>query len=59
MAVKRIFRYLKATKDYGLWYPKRNEISLISYTDADWAGRIDDRIITGGETFYLGEFLVS
>jgi hypothetical protein len=22
LAVKRIFRYLKGTKDFGLWYPK-------------------------------------
>jgi hypothetical protein len=22
MEVKRIFRYLKATKEFGLWYPK-------------------------------------
>jgi hypothetical protein len=59
MAVKRIFRYLKATKDYGLWYPKGNELSLVAYTDADWAGSIDDRRSTSGETFYLGECLVS
>jgi hypothetical protein len=35
MEVKRIFRYLKATKDYGLWYPKGNDISLVAYTYAD------------------------
>jgi hypothetical protein len=29
MVVKRIFRYLKETKDYGLWYPKGNELSLV------------------------------
>jgi hypothetical protein len=40
--VKRIFRYLKGTKEFGLWYPKGKDLSLISYTDADWAGCIDD-----------------
>jgi hypothetical protein len=35
LAVKRIFRYLKGTKEFGLWYPKGKDISLIDYTDAD------------------------
>jgi hypothetical protein len=43
LAVKRIFRYLKGTKEFGLWYPKGKDLSLISYTDADWEGCIDDR----------------
>jgi hypothetical protein len=59
LAVKRIFRYLKGTKEFGLWYPKRKDLSLISYIDADWTGCIDDRRSTSGETFYLGECLVS
>jgi hypothetical protein len=42
LAVKRIFRYLKGTKEFGLWYPKGKYLSLIAYTDADWAGCIDD-----------------
>jgi hypothetical protein len=40
--VKRIFRYPKGTKDFGLWYPKGKDLSFISYTDVDWAGCIDD-----------------
>jgi hypothetical protein len=43
LAVKRIFRYLKRTKEFGLWYPKGKDLSLIAYTDANWAGCIDDR----------------
>jgi hypothetical protein len=31
----------------------------MAYTDADWAGSIDDRRSTSGATFYLGECLVS
>ena len=30
LVVKRIFRYLKGTKEFGLWYPKGNDLSLIS-----------------------------
>jgi hypothetical protein len=41
LAVKRIFRYIKGTKDFGLWYPERKDLSLISDTDAYWVGCID------------------
>jgi hypothetical protein len=58
-AVKRIFRYLKSIEEFGLWYPKGNYLSCISYIDAYWVGCIDDRISTSGESFYLGECLVS
>jgi hypothetical protein len=33
--LKRIFIYLKGTKEFVLWYPKGKYLSLISYTDAD------------------------
>jgi hypothetical protein len=59
MLVKRIFRYLKATKYFRLWYPKGKDLSLVSYVDADWVGCIDDRRSTSGENVYLGECLVS
>jgi hypothetical protein len=29
-------------EEFGLWYPKGKYLSLIAYTDADWAGCIDD-----------------
>jgi hypothetical protein len=59
LAMKRIFRYLKRTEKFGLWYPKGKDLSLIAYTNADWAGCIDDRRSTSGATFYLGECLIS
>jgi hypothetical protein len=59
LAVKNIFRYLKGTEEFGLFYPKGKDLSLIAYIDADWAGCIDDRRSTNGATFYLGECLVS
>lgn len=57
--IKRIFRYLRGTEDYGLLYKKRNDFDLKVYTDADWAGNIDDRKSTSGGDFFLGERLVS
>ena len=59
LAIKRIFRYLKGTTEFGLCYPKGNELNLVSYTNEDLAGSIDDRKSTSGTTLYLGDFLVS
>ena len=57
--VKIIFRDLKGTIDLGLWYPSKNTFSLKAYSDADWAGYVDDRKSTSGGAFFLGESLVS
>eukprot|EP00253_Pinus_taeda_P026093 PITA_26093 len=59
VAVKRIFRYLKGTTNFGLWYPKGNNLIITTYTDADWASSIDDHKSISGATFYLGGCLVS
>ena len=37
-AVKRILRYLKGTPDYGIWYPTESPLSLVGFTDSDYAG---------------------
>jgi hypothetical protein len=42
LALENIFRYLKGTKEFGLWYTKGKDLSLIAYIDADWVGCIDD-----------------
>jgi hypothetical protein len=52
-AVKRIFRYLKGTRDLELHYGKTGK-TLCGYSDADWAGDADDRRSTTGFTFLLG-----
>jgi hypothetical protein len=33
--IKRIFRYLKGTLDFGLLYPKAEDFTLNAYTDVD------------------------
>ncbi|KAK6140952.1 hypothetical protein DH2020_025306 [Rehmannia glutinosa] len=58
-AVKRIFRYLKGTINYGLFYPKNENFSLKGYSDSDYAGNIDDRKSTSGSCQFLGDCLVS
>jgi hypothetical protein len=37
LAIKRIFRYLQGTIDYGLLYPKNTYLVLKDYTNVDWA----------------------
>ena len=59
LAIKRIFRYLKGTTEFGLWYQKGHELSLVAYIDADWVGSIDDRKSTSGATLHLVDCLVS
>lgn len=57
--VKRIFRYLKGTPEFGLCYDRSNDFTLCAYTDADWVGSMDDRKSTNGGAFFLGGRLVS
>ncbi|MFS8002612.1 putative RNA-directed DNA polymerase [Helianthus anomalus] len=69
-AVKRILRYLNGTSHFGLLiqqksaavihaYTDAQQRSLTAFSDADWAGSIDDRRSTGGYAIYLGSNLVS
>eukprot|EP00253_Pinus_taeda_P001964 PITA_01964 len=57
--VKRIFKYLQGTQNYGLWYPRDTDLTLHAYTGADWAGSVDDRNNTSGGAFFMGLRLVS
>ncbi|XP_030964313.1 secreted RxLR effector protein 161-like [Quercus lobata] len=57
--VKQIIRYVNGTPDYGLWYLKDSNACLVGYSDADWAGSVDDQKCTSGGYFYLGNNLVS
>eukprot|EP00253_Pinus_taeda_P016246 PITA_16246 len=57
--IKWIFKYLQATQNFGLWYPRDTDLTLHAYTDADWVGSVDDRKSTSGGGFYMGSRLVS
>ena len=58
-ACKRVLRYLKGSQDIGLHIQPAKEQCLIGFSDADWAGSLDDRRSTGGYCIYLGPNLVS
>nr|GFA81143.1 retrovirus-related Pol polyprotein from transposon TNT 1-94 [Tanacetum cinerariifolium] len=47
-ALKRVFRYLKGTTNWGLWYQKDTAMALTAYADADHAGCQDTRRSTSG-----------
>jgi len=53
IAVKRIFKYLKGTTDFGLRYSHGSTLNLEAYCDADWAGDVNDRKSTSGYLFKL------
>ncbi|XP_059066674.1 uncharacterized mitochondrial protein AtMg00810-like [Cryptomeria japonica] len=53
------YRYVQGTLDYGLWYPRNNDFTLVGFTDSDWAGCLDDRKSTSGAAFFLGDCLVA
>lgn len=42
LAGKMILIYLRATMDYGFWYPIRKYFSLTIFI-ADWEGDVDDK----------------
>ncbi|GKV32740.1 hypothetical protein SLEP1_g41325 [Rubroshorea leprosula] len=57
--VKRIFRYLKATAGFGVFYPRAEKIKLLGFCDSDWAGSEDDMKSTTGFCFTLGSGVIS
>ena len=43
VSAKHVLRYLAGTVDYGLDYRRSNGVSLIGFTDSDWAGSVANR----------------
>ena len=57
--VKRIFRYLRYTPEFGLWYSSSSSLALVGFFDADHGGCRIDRKSTSGTCQFLGTSLVS
>ena len=58
-AAKDVLRYLEGTKDYGLVFGGSNDLSLIGFCDADYAGDLDTRRSTTGYIFTLNGAAIS
>jgi histone deacetylase 1/2 len=58
-AAKRILRYIKGTLSLGLRIARSTSTIVSAFSDADWAGCVDDRRSTGGFAVYFGNNLVS
>jgi hypothetical protein len=58
-AIKRIFRYLQYTPELGLWYSASSSLSLLGFSDIDFAGCRVDQKSTSGTCQFLGSSLVS
>ncbi|GKE28357.1 retrovirus-related pol polyprotein from transposon TNT 1-94, partial [Tanacetum coccineum] len=58
-ALKQVFRYLRGTINWVLWYLKDTAMALTTYADADHAGCQDTRRSTSGSAQLLGDKLVS
>ena len=52
IAVKRILRYIQHTIDVGFSIEKSNAIGLSAFSDANWAGSVDDRRSMGFAVFF-------
>jgi hypothetical protein len=59
-AVMRILRFLKAAPGKGILFTKNADYqSINTYTNANWAGAIDDRRSTSGYITFVGGNLVT
>jgi hypothetical protein len=57
-AVKRIFRYLRHTSDFGLWYPTSSYLALHGFSYADFVRCRLDKKSTSVTCQFLGSSLV-
>lgn len=58
-AVHRILQYLKGNLGKGILFKRGQHMTLEAYTDADYAGSLDDRRSTSGYCTSVGGNLVT
>ncbi|XP_050896197.1 secreted RxLR effector protein 161 [Lathyrus oleraceus] len=59
IAVKRVMRYLKRTRDFMLIYIKSDNLEIIGYSDSDFAGCTDSIHSIYGYIFLLARGAIS
>jgi hypothetical protein len=58
MAVPRIFRYLKHTPEFGIWYSVSSSLHHVGFSVADFMGCGIDRKSTSSTCHFLGSSLI-
>jgi hypothetical protein len=58
MSVQRIFKYLKHTHEFEIWYSASSSLDLVGFFDADFTGCGIDRKSISGICHFLGSSLV-
>ena len=58
-STKRVLRYLKGTSDFGIFYGKGGDDTLVVFMDSYYVGDLDDRKSTSGYKFLLSSGVVS
>ena len=58
-AANKVMRYLQGTKDYMLMYRKMDNLDLVGYSNADFAGCVNSRKSTSGYIFIMAGGVVS
>jgi hypothetical protein len=56
--IHRIFRYLKHTLEFGIWYSTSSSLDLVGFLDADFVGCGIDQKSTSGICHFLVSSLV-
>jgi hypothetical protein len=56
--VQRIFRYLKHTLEFGIWYSASSSLHLVGFSDANFVGCGIDRKSTSVTYHFLGSSLI-
>jgi hypothetical protein len=56
--VQRIFKYIKHTPEFGIWYSASSSLNLVGFSDADFVGCGIDRKSTSETCHFLGSSLV-
>ena len=57
--VKKVLRHLQGTKNYMLTYGMSDNLVVVGYFDADFAGCVDDKKSTSGYIFTLAGGAIS
>jgi isopentenyldiphosphate isomerase len=57
-AVQRIFKYLRHTPEFGIWYSASSSLGLVGFSDTDFVGCGIDQKSTSATCHFLGSSLV-